>query len=600
MIKNIGKCCKMVVFAAPIYVLLNLFILMAVSLAQVGSGYAMGVVTEAILESGGVFSREVWLPVLFFAVMITIGGNPENFKNMMVALYTNKARKIFSKIFMLRAFEEKQDSYYDSKYLDEYMFVRNNIESTTRVTATLFNKLAGVVITIFMTGFAIIRISPVILVFILLQAVLILIINNQIVKKKMVLNRKYVSAERKTEYYKDILSAKKHAKEIRILNLQDFFLKKWGKVFLDFSEAKYRFEIKAKLVAAVPSLVRQICLAGLTIYYLFLVSQKVMSVSDFVFVNAVMWIMVGNINSFVYLLGHDLQEDMLYVDRYLNFIGDYEEYLGRMRETDSCKEKAVPESEFEEMELRDIYYAYPNQENTALRGVNLKLHSGEIVCLLGYNGSGKSTLSKIMCGVLRDYKGEVILNGKDIKTLDQEQYYKHFGVGFQDFTRFSVSLYENVGVGCIEKLEEGREVEKALKKGNLTDLAAGLTNGEMTLLGKEYDAAGQELSGGQWQRIALARAYMGEPWLIVLDEPTASIDPMEELRLLQNFKEIIGNRAALLVSHRIGFARLADRIYLMQDGQILEEGSHEELIQKRGMYFDMFMTQKDLYEEAVV
>ena len=140
MIKNIGKCCKMVVFAAPIYVLLNLFILMAVSLAQVGSGYAMGVVTEAILESGGVFSREVWLPVLFFSVMITIGGNPENFKNMMVALYTNKARKIFSKIFMLRAFEEKQDSYYDSKYLDEYMFVRNNIESTTRVTATLFNK----------------------------------------------------------------------------------------------------------------------------------------------------------------------------------------------------------------------------------------------------------------------------------------------------------------------------------------------------------------------------------------------------------------------------------------------------------------------------
>ena len=131
-------------------------------------------------------------------------------------------------------------------------------------------------------------------------------------------------------------------------------------------------------------------------------------------------------------------------------------------------------------------------------------------------------------------------------------------------------------------------------------MAAGLTNGEMTLLGKEYDAAGQELSGGQWQRIALARAYMGEPWLIVLDEPTASIDPMEELRLLQNFKEIIGNRAALLVSHRIGFARLADRIYLMQDGQILEEGSHEELIQKRGMYFDMFMTQKDLYEEAVV
>ena len=131
-------------------------------------------------------------------------------------------------------------------------------------------------------------------------------------------------------------------------------------------------------------------------------------------------------------------------------------------------------------------------------------------------------------------------------------------MGFQDFTRFSVSLYENVGVGCIEKLEEGREVEKALKKGNLTDLAAGLTNGEMTLLGKEYDAAGQELSGGQWQRIALARAYMGEPWLIVLDEPTASIDPMEELRLLQNFKEIIGNRIEKIVDVAYAYQEIDD------------------------------------------
>lgn len=598
--KSIRKCCRMIISVAPFYVLLNLLFLVIVSIAQVGSGYAIGQITAAILEADGIFNGKVVYPILLFTLAITIGGNPENFKNMLVTLYTKKAQKLFSKMFMLRIFEEKQDRYYDSSYLEEYTFVRDNIEGATRVAATLFNKMAGSVIAVFLTGFAILRISPLILVFILLQTALIFGVNNLVVKKKMAINRKYVEDERKAEYYREVLSTKAHAKEIRILGLQSFFRDKWENVFQVFAGAKYRFERKAVLVTEIPTAVRHICLSGLTVYYLFLVAQGHMPLRDFVFVNTVMWIMVGNINNLVYLIGHDLQEDMLYIDRYLKFIGD-EECMDRVRRGENEEPKThVETAPPKEIELRNIQYAYPNQEKQAVRGANLKIRSGEIVCLVGFNGSGKSTLSKVMCGILEDYTGEVLLDGKDIKGLDREEYSALFGVGFQDFTRFCVSLYENVGIGCIEKMGDKEEVEKALEKGNLSGLSARLEKGAHTILGKEYDASGQELSGGQWQRVALARAYMGEPWLVMLDEPTAAIDPLEELRLLENFRAVIGDRAALLISHRIGFARLADRIYVMQDGRVIEEGSHKELLEKHGVYHEMFEAQKELYEEGRV
>lgn len=599
--KSIRKCCRMIISVAPFYVLLNLLFLVIVSIAQVGSGYAIGQITAAILEADGIFNGKVVYPILLFTLAITIGGNPENFKNMLVTLYTKKAQKLFSKMFMLRTFEEKQDRYYDSSYLEEYTFVRDNIEGATRVAATLFNKMAGSVIAVFLTGFAILRISPLILVFILLQTALIFGVNNLVVKKKMAINRKYVEDERKAEYYREVLSTKAHAKEIRILGLQSFFRDKWENVFQVFAGAKYRFERKAVLVTEIPTAVRHICLSGLTIYYLFLVAQGHMLLRDFVFVNTVMWIMVGNINNLVYLIGHDLQEDMLYIDRYLKFIGDEKECMDRVRRGENEEPKThVETAPPKEIELRNIQYAYPNQEKQAVRGANLKIRSGEIVCLVGFNGSGKSTLSKVMCGILEDYTGEVLLDGKDIKGLDREEYSALFGVGFQDFTRFCVSLYENVGIGCIEKMGDKEEVEKALEKGNLSGLSASLEKGAHTILGKEYDASGQELSGGQWQRVALARAYMGEPWLVILDEPTAAIDPLEELRLLENFRAVIGDRAALLISHRIGFARLADRICVMQDGRVIEEGSHKELLEKHGVYHEMFEAQKELYEEGRV
>ena len=139
-------------------------------------------------------------------------------------------------------------------------------------------------------------------------------------------------------------------------------------------------------------------------------------------------------------------------------------------------------------------------------------------------------------------------------------------------------------------------VRKAIKKTGLEDLIRRLPEGEDTILGKEYDANGQDLSGGQWQKVILARAYMGEPDFFILDEPTAAIDPIEEMKILGEFRTIIQGKTALLISHRIGFARMADRILFMRDGEIVEDGTHDQLLAQKGQYYELFEAQKELYE----
>ncbi len=157
--------------------------------------------------------------------------------------------------------------------------------------------------------------------------------------------------------------------------------------------------------------------------------------------------------------------------------------------------------------------------------INLKIKKGEVVSLLGYNGSGKTTLSKLICGLLRDYEGTIKLNNKDIKNILYEDLYRYFGIGFQDFTKYSLSLKENIGFGMVEKINDEDEINKAIFKGNLQELIETLPEGVNSIIGKELDNSGQDLSGGQWQRVVLSRSYMGEPEVLILDEPTASIIP---------------------------------------------------------------------------
>ena len=600
MLKSILKYCKLTFKASPLFCIINLIALISISLAQLGTRLAFKYAADTIIsvQNTGVFGINIALPILFFFLMICIGGNTDNFNKMLTTLYTNKAKKIFYQYFIYKSYKEKQDSFYDSEFYDNYTFTKNNIENTTKVSITIFNNLTSAIINLVISSIAISVFSPIILIFILILSVVMIFINKYVVNKRVELNEQYINDERKAKYYSELLSDKKHSKELRIYGLKDRFLKTWSETYKIFSKEKYDFEKKAVIITDIPNILEQIFSAVYALYFLYLVSINQLTVGEFTFLNGMLWSLTGGITAIINIISRDLTEGYKYVDKYERFAGSI--HKKNIDEISDYKLNnfTLPYGEFKEIELDDITYSYPNQKGNAVDHVSLKIKSGEIVCLLGYNGSGKSTLSKLICGFLEDYYGTIKLNGINVKEMPRQDLYRYFGIGFQDFTKYSLSLKENVGFGMIEKYSDETELAKAMEKGKLNEIISRLPYGADTIIGKEFDSSGQELSGGQWQRVTLSRAYMGEPEFLILDEPTASVDPIEEMRMLNHFKEIINDKTALLISHRIGFARLSNRICVMENGVIVEDGTHSELMSLKGYYYELFTSQQNLYSKS--
>ena len=248
MFKRIFNFCIITVKSAPLFFLLNFIVIITFNLAGLGAAFAFKWATDTIMEAQGtgVFGANIAMPILFFFLMICIGGNTWNFENMVRTLYTNRAKKFFNKYFMFRSYKDKQDNFYDNKYYDDYQFNKNNINNTTSISLTIFNRLFAAIIGLIISGVAISFFSPLILLIILALSVIIVIVNRYVVKARVKLNEDYINDERKANYYKELLSGKPHAKELRIFNLQGRFLNLWNTSYRKFAGAKYKRNINSR------------------------------------------------------------------------------------------------------------------------------------------------------------------------------------------------------------------------------------------------------------------------------------------------------------------------------------------------------------------
>ncbi len=250
------------------------------------------------------------------------------------------------------------------------------------------------------------------------------------------------------------------------------------------------------------------------------------------------------------------------------------------------------------VELTDVAFSYPGRpEDPVLQGICLRLVPGETVALVGENGAGKSTLAKLILGLYKPTEGAIAWDGVCYEELDPAQLRALMSATFQDFVRYETTLRDNVAFGRGDPLQaDEAELRRALERSGASGLAAGAAAGLDARVGRVADGA-RELSGGQWQRLALARAALREAPLLVLDEPTAALDPLHETALHRSFREAAHGRTVLLVTHRLGWARFADRIVVLRAGRIVEQGTHEELVARGGEYASMFRTQAQWYIE---
>jgi ATP-binding cassette subfamily B protein len=254
----------------------------------------------------------------------------------------------------------------------------------------------------------------------------------------------------------------------------------------------------------------------------------------------------------------------------------------------------APEPIRQGIEFRHVTFRYPGSDVPVLRDINLHIHAGERIALVGLNGAGKTTLVKLLTRLYDPTEGQVLLDGVDLREYDLPSLHQRFGVIFQDFVRYQFTVRENIGFGQVDALDDLDRITGAADRGGASPIISSLPRGYDTMLGRRWEK-GQELSGGQWQKIALARAFMRKAEVLVLDEPTSALDAEAEYEIFRRFGELMEGRIAVLISHRFSTVRMADRIVVLSAGKIIELGSHAELVQLDGAYARLFNLQAEGY-----
>ena len=277
-----------------------------------------------------------------------------------------------------------------------------------------------------------------------------------------------------------------------------------------------------------------------------------------------------------------MPEKMAFANDYFEFLDLPEDQNGMMN-IDGIKNGVF---------LSNVSFAYPNSNDYALKNISLTIHKGEKIVVLGVNGSGKTTLSKIILDIYPPSQGEVRYDNILSSDIDKNSLYTYISVIPQNFVAYSLTLRENIAISDLRHLQDDSLIKHSLVSAGLQSLLSEVGDLDEQL-GREF--GGKELSGGQWQKIAIARGLFKTSELIILDEPTSALDPMLETEILQQFIEIAKNKTAVIISHRVGLCKLADRIIVMKDGQICEMGTHYDLIEKDGEYRRLYTTQEQWY-----
>lgn len=390
-------------------------------------------------------------------------------------------------------------------------------------------------------------------------------------KESVSLIKKQNFTKRKNDYFVELIQERYNTKEIRSYRIFEWLEEKRINVYNILKLRDCNFSKKWARINCVWAFIMYILEALLYVIMLYDSINLIISIDQVIVVIRSSEIIIGHVTSILMLISN-ITRDNVYIKSLLN--------ITQAKKTFS-KYSEEPDSKYNLIEAKNIYFKY--KDKYVLRNINLEFKSGEIIALAGENGSGKTTLALILAGLLSPNEG--IVKQKKNKN----------SFVFQDFAKFFYTIKENVEFGDIDNISTDKRVLETINKVNLGEKIIGLRNGIYTNLGKEFDDSGIELSGGEWQKLAIARGLFGEPDSIVFDEPTASLDPIAEQRQFNMLKSLFESKSVILITHRIGLLNMVDRIYFMRNGEIVEEGTHRELMEKRGSYFEFYQSQSKWY-----
>jgi ATP-binding cassette subfamily B protein len=394
--------------------------------------------------------------------------------------------------------------------------------------------------------------------------------------------------ERQRNYLQNVLMGRNPAKEVRAFNLAQFLRGRYDRLY-DERIAELRSLARRRTGR---SLLGSLASSGVMVGTIAVLSY--LYVSDRMSLAATGAAVFGLYQLASQLNGLHMSATSLYEATL--FIRDYSSFLELEPAVGAAPARRAP-SGFEVLRVDDVSFTYPEAAFPAVDGVSLEIRRGEVIALVGENGSGKTTLAKMLAGLYRPERGRIRWDDTDLAEVDADELRRSVAVIFQDFERYLLPARENVGLGRHERVDDFDDIVEAARRADADDFLASLPEGYETMLGREF-AGGYDLSVGQWQRIALARAFFRDAPFVILDEPTAALDARAESRLFERLRELLEGRSVVLISHRFSSVRSADRIYVLHEGRVIEQGSHSELMAEDGLYAELFGLQARAYVET--
>jgi ATP-binding cassette subfamily B protein len=401
------------------------------------------------------------------------------------------------------------------------------------------------------------------------------------------LRNRRISDARMLGYLEHVLASDEHAKEVMLLGLGPTLLERYRTVGERLWREEWSLSLRRNFWVISLSQLGTLTFYGCYVYIAWLAVSGRLSLGDMT-----MYVLAFRQGQFAFQgillsLGTLFEHD-LYMSNLLQFLGAPAGASPRLL-------GAPPAREERGIRFEDVGFRYPERDAFALRHLDLFIPPGESLALVGHNGAGKTTFLKLLVGLYEPTEGRVLLDGRDLRSIPQEELRARFAVIFQDFNQYQLPVRENIGFGSVPHAQEETRVQAAAERGGARDVIEALPAGLDTQLGRWFDG-GVELSGGQWQRVALARAFMREEAeILILDEPTAALDVDAEAEVFEQVRRFRGERTLLLISHRFANVRAADRILVLEGSGILEQGTHEELMALDGVYAAMFRKQAEGY-----
>jgi len=467
----------------------------------------------------------------------------------------------------------------DANFYDKLERARRQTNSRTILMSQVLTQAQNIVTVIFLAG-GLIAFNPWLLLILFLAVIPSFLGETHFNERSYSLTRSWTPERRELDYLRYIGASDQTAKEVKIFGLDNFLAKRFRALADKYFVANKKLAITRAMWGSLLSAVGTLSYYGA---YLFIILQTVSGVITI----GTLTFLAGSFSRMRNLLQtimnrfSKIAESALYLQDLFDFFAIQPNIISAQNA------RKIPKRIQKGFTFENVSFKYINSEKYAIRNLSFHLQAGEKLALVGENGAGKTTLVKLLARLYEPSEGRILLDGIDLKEYDLADLRNNIGIIFQDYIRFQLKASENIAIGSIEDREELALIEESATKS--------LAKGVIEELPEKYEQVCVDLSGGQWQKIALARAYMREAQLLILDEPTSALDARAEHEVFLRFSELIEGKSAVLISHRFSTVRMADRILFLENGQLLECGSHEELLTSGGKYAELFSLQAKGY-----